>query len=332
MVLDLKSEDGLEVLTALVRHADVLIENFRPGALDRLGFRPDRLFSLNPGLVLLSITGFGHDGPEASRAGYDQIAQGKSGLMSLTGSGQQDPQKVGVPICDLLAGMNGAAGILAALLERERTGRGQVVRTSLLAAGISVHAFQGTRWTVGEEVPHAAGNHHPSIAPYGMFRCRDGAIQIAVGSGHLWRRLCQALGLDPDEKRFATNDDRVRNRAALIAKVEAALASSDSEELLEHLGRAGVPAGKVRTLEEVYAWEQVESQGLKVQVDHARLGRVTLPGPPLRFFAMDQTETTKTRHSAPPVLDADGETIRRWVSGTGEGVPIHERRGNHDER
>src|SRR5690606_1563801 len=141
-----KSDDGREVLTALVRRADVLMENFRPGTLDRLGFSPERLADLNPRLVVLSISGFGHDGPEGGRAGYDQIAQGEAGLMSLTGSGPDDPQRVGVPIGDLLSGMYGAYGVLAALLERERTGRGQVVRTSLLASIIGVHAFQGTRW------------------------------------------------------------------------------------------------------------------------------------------------------------------------------------------
>ncbi|MFC7485665.1 CaiB/BaiF CoA transferase family protein [Knoellia sp. CPCC 206453] len=314
IVLDLKADDGRDVLTALVQRADVLIENFRPGVLDRLGFSTERLLALNPALVVLSITGFGHDGPEADRAGYDQIAQGETGLMSLTGSGPDDPQKVGVPICDLLAGMNGAAGVLAALLQRERTGVGQIVRTSLLAAGISVHAFQGTRWTVGEDVPRAAGNHHPSIAPYGMFRCRDGAVQIAVGSGQLWRRLCAAVGVDADDPRFATNDDRVRNRTVLIAELEATLVAVDTDELLGRMARAGVPAGRVRSLDEVYASAQVQSQGLTVQVDHARLGTVTLPGLPLRFFDSRETETTRTDHAAPPVLNADGEAVRRWLS------------------
>ena len=151
----------------------------------------------NPRLVVLSITGFGHDGPEGGRAGYDQIAQGEAGLMSLTGSGPDDPQRVGVPIADLLAGMYGAYGVLAALHERQRTGRGQVVRTSLLAAVVGVHAFQGTRWTVAGEVGRAQGNHHPSIAPYGLFHCRDGAVQIAVGSEGLWQRLCEGFGIDP---------------------------------------------------------------------------------------------------------------------------------------
>lgn len=313
VVLDLKTAPDGAVLVDLVRRADVLIENFRPGVLDRLGFATADLFELNPGLVLLSITGFGHDGPEASRAGYDQIAQGESGLMSLTGAGPDDPQKMGVPICDLLAGMNGVAGVLAALLERERTGAGQVVRTSLLAAGISVHAFQGTRWTVGEELPQAAGNHHPSIAPYGMFRCADGAVQVAVGSPLLWTRLCDAFELDPTDRRFATNDDRVRNRPELVEAIEKVFATMKGPDLLSRMAEVGVPAGRVRTLDEVYDWDQVESQGLTVSVDHARLGAVTLPGPPLRFFDPAGVETTKTGHQAPPVLDADGPAVRHWL-------------------
>ncbi len=167
LVLDLKTAADQDVLARLVERADVLMENFRVGVLDRLGFPVARLHELNPRLVVLSITGFGHDGPEATRAGYDQIAQGEGGLMSVTGTEQ--PTKVGVPIADLLAGMNGAYGVVAALHERHRTGRGRVVRTSLLAGVVGVHAFQGTRWTVAGEVPGLAGDHHPAIAPYGMF-------------------------------------------------------------------------------------------------------------------------------------------------------------------
>ena len=169
----------------------------------------DSLLERNPRLVVLSITGFGHDGPEGGRAGYDQIAQGEAGLMSLTGSGPDDPQRVGVPIADLLAGMYGAYGVLAALLERSATGRGQVVRTSLLSAVVGVHGFQGSRWTVAGEVGRAQGNHHPSISPYGLFHCRDGAVQIAVGSEGLWKRLCDGFDIDPATPGLETNGDRV---------------------------------------------------------------------------------------------------------------------------
>jgi crotonobetainyl-CoA:carnitine CoA-transferase CaiB-like acyl-CoA transferase len=169
------------------------------------------LLGRNPRLVMLSISGFGHDGPEGGRAGYDQIAQGEAGLMSLTGPSPDEPQKVGVPIGDLLAGMYGAYGVLAALHERGRTGRGQVVRTSLLASLVGVHAFQGTRWTVAGEVGRAQGNHHPSICPYGLFRCRNGVVQIALGSEGLWRRFCAGFGLDPDAEGHATNPSASRD-------------------------------------------------------------------------------------------------------------------------
>ena len=203
LVLDLKDEADKDVLARLVERADVLMENFRVGVLDRLGFPVARLHELNPRLIVLSITGFGHDGPEATRAGYDQIAQGEGGLMSITGTEQ--PTKVGVPIADLIAGMNGAYGVLAALHERTATGRGRVVRTSLLAGMVGVHAFQGTRWTVAGEVPGLAGDHHPSIAPYGMFATASAPVQIACGSEGLWRALCGAFGWDPAEPEFATN-------------------------------------------------------------------------------------------------------------------------------
>ncbi|MCU1535908.1 MAG: CoA transferase [Humibacillus sp.] len=313
ITLDLKDADDRDVLLALVDRADVLVENFRTGVLERLGLGIESLLARNPRLVVLSITGFGHDGPEGGRAGYDQIAQGEAGLMSLTGSAPDDPQRVGVPIADLLSGMYGAYGVVAALNERHRTGVGQVVRTSLLAAAVGVHAFQGTRWTVAGEVGRSAGNHHPSISPYGLFRCRDGSVQIAVGSEGLWRRLCAAFGLDPDAEALATNPERVAARERVIEVVEAAFADWDAEPLLARLAEVGVPAGKVRSLDEVYAWDQTASQGLLVDVEHPTLGRLTLPGPPLRFFDGDGAEVTRRDHDAPPTLDEDGAAIRAWL-------------------
>jgi crotonobetainyl-CoA:carnitine CoA-transferase CaiB-like acyl-CoA transferase len=313
--LDLKSSDGRAVLRGLLRRADVVIENFRPGVMDRLGLSTKFMHELNPRLVILSITGFGHDGPESQRSGYDQILQGEAGLMSLTGSGPDDPQRVGVPIADLLAGMNGAFGVLAALVERDRTGRGQIVRTSLLASLIGVHAFQGTRTTVAGEVPQAQGNHHPSIAPYGLFSCRDGSVQISVGSEKLWASFAAAFGLDPAAPGFASNAERVRNRDGVIAAVERVFADYGAAELLKKLNDAGIPSGKVRSLDEVYRWNQVASQGLVIDVEHPLLGNISLPGPPLRFFAAgDTAETTVTEHDAPPLLDEDGQDIREWLS------------------
>lgn len=314
VVLDLKDDDDRAVLLALVDHADVLVENFRVGVLERLGLGPAELHGRNPRLVVLSITGFGHDGPEAARSGYDQIAQGEAGVMSITGAGPDDPQKVGVPIGDLLAGMFGAYGVLAALHDREQTGRGTTVRTSLLAAIVGVHAYQGTRWTVAGEVPQPLGNQHPSISPYGLFRCADGAVQIAVGSEALWRRFCAGFDLDPEADGLGTNEARVGRRDAVIALVEQAFAEWEALPLLARLDEIGVPAGKVRTMDEVYDWEQLHSQGLVAEVEHATLGRVRLPGPPLRFFDPEGTEVTRTAHRPPPVLDADGAALRRWVA------------------
>ncbi|WGX98159.1 CaiB/BaiF CoA-transferase family protein [Nocardioides sp. L-11A] len=313
IALDLKDDADRAVLLGLVDRADVLVENFRTGVLERLGLGLDTLLERNPRLVALSITGFGHDGPEGGRAGYDQIAQGEAGLMSLTGSGPDDPQRVGTPIADLLAGMYGAYGVLAALHERTRTGVGQIVRTSLLSAAVGVHAFQGTRWTVAGEVGRAQGNHHPSIAPYGLFRCADGAVQIAVGSESLWSRFCAAFGLDPDRPGLATNAERVARREETVALVESAFATWSTEELLERLDDAGIPAGRVRTLDEVYGWAQTESQGLLLDVDHSTLGRVRLPGPPLRFFEAGGVERTPSGHRAPPTLDQHGAALRAWV-------------------
>jgi crotonobetainyl-CoA:carnitine CoA-transferase CaiB-like acyl-CoA transferase len=309
VTLDLKDDAGKAALWGLISRADVLMENFRPGVLDRLGFSHQRLAELNPRLVVLSISGFGHDGPEAGRAGYDQIAQGEAGLMSVTGSGPTDPQRVGVPIADLLAGMYGAFGVLAALQERERTGRGQVVRASLLAAVVGVHAFQGTKWTVAGQVGEAAGNHHPSICPYGLFDTADGAVQIAVGSEGLWKRFCEGFGLDPETPGMVTNPQRVANSKRVKEMVQDAFALYSSDELLARLDRIGVPAGRIRSIREVYEWEQTRSQGLLIDVDHATLGTITLPGPPLRFFDANGTELTRSRHTAPPVLGADNDLV-----------------------
>jgi crotonobetainyl-CoA:carnitine CoA-transferase CaiB-like acyl-CoA transferase len=307
IALDLKSDDGRDTLAALVRRADVLVENFRPGVLDRLGFPVARLHELNPRLVVLSISGFGHDGPEGGRAGYDQIAQGEAGLMSLTGPSSDEPTRVGVPIGDLLAGMYGAYGVVAALHERARTGVGRVVRTSLLAAIVGVHAFQGTRYTVAGEVPRATGGHHPSICPYGLFHAADGPVQIAVGSDGLWRRFAPAFGLDRPE--WALNPARVGDRDAVIAAVDAAFSGFPAAELLTRLDQLGIPAGKVRDLAEVYEWDQTRSQGLLIDVEHAALGPITLPGPPLRFDGGGLQE-----HTAPPTLDQHGAAIRSWLA------------------
>ena len=311
IVVDLKAEEGRALLGRLVARADVLIENFRPGVLDRLGFSVPRLHEINAGLVILSITGFGHDGPEGTRPGYDQIAQGEGGIMSVTGPSKDEPTRAGLPVGDILAGMYGAYGVLAALRERDVTGRGQVVRTSLLAAVVGAHAYQGTRYTVAGEVPETTGNYHPSICPYGLYRAEDGFVQIAVGSDALWQRMAPEFGLDRPE--WARNRERVHEHEAVNAAVDAAFSRHPAAEVLATLAELGVPAGKVRDFAEVYSWEQTRSQGLLIEVDHAALGRIRLPGPPLRFESSGR-ETGRAIHAAPPVLDEHGDAVRRWLS------------------
>jgi crotonobetainyl-CoA:carnitine CoA-transferase CaiB-like acyl-CoA transferase len=314
IVLDLKDPAGADVLSQLVRRCDVLLENFRVGVLDRLGFTVERLHELNPRLVIGSITGFGHDGPEAHRAGYDQIAQGEGGLMSVTGTEQ--PTKVGVPIADLLAGMNLAYGVVAALHERHTTGVGRVVRTSLLAGVVGVHAFQGTRWTIGGEVPGIAGAHHPAIAPYGMFETATAPVQVAVGSEGLWQRFAAAVGIEPEQGRFRTNRERVAHRDDLVAVIEEIFATEPAEHWLDLLLGAGIPAGKVRAMDDVYAWEQVRSQGLVLEVEHPSYGALVLPGSPLRFDEQPFSGG-RERHLAPPLLGEHNDTIRDWLADEG---------------
>ncbi|MER5646633.1 CoA transferase [Streptosporangium sp. NPDC002524] len=310
IAVDLKSAEGRSLVERLVRQSDVLVENFRTGVMDRLGFSVERLHELNPRLVILSITGFGHDGPEGGRPGYDQIAQGEAGLMSLTGPSPEEPYRVGASVADLLGGIHGAYGVVAALYERERTGRGKVVRTSLLAAVTGVHSYHGTAWTVGGQVPRAAGNHHASIAPYGAFRCADGMIQIAAANDTQWRKVAALLGLDADPytARYATNRERFAHRDELIADMERTLTKHDRAHWLAALGEAGVPAGAIRSLDEVYAWDQTRSQGLVVEVDHPVLGAIELPGPPLRFDG-----DPPVRHTAPPALGEHDDEVLAWL-------------------
>lgn len=312
--LDLKKASDLALLKELLRRADVLVENYRPGVLDRLGLSTAVLDELNPALVVLSITGFGHDGPEGTRAGYDQIAQGEAGLMSVTGPDADHPTRVGVPIGDILAGLNGTIGVLAALAGRAPKGQGTVVRTSLLASIVGAHAFQGTKWTVAQQRGVPTGNHHPQIAPYGAFSCGDGFLQIAVGSESQWRAFAPLVGLDADDPRFVDNATRMAHHTELIDVIEAAFAADTRDVWLERLARAKVPAGAIRRIDEVYEWDQTRSQGLVVSVDHPTLGHIELPGPALRLESLTGDDVARRAHTAPPLLGADEKYIRDWVA------------------
>ena len=304
VVLDLKADEDLETLHALIAEADVLVENFRPGVMDRFGLGAEALEALNPRLVVLSITGFGEGGPQGHRAGFDQIVQGEGGLMSFTGPPGGPPTKTGMPISDILAGMFGAYGVATALVERERSGRGQRVTTSLLASTVAVHAFQGTRWLLAGHVPEPEGNRHPSIAPYGAYDVSDGMIIVAVGSEGLWRRFAPMVDVDPDDPRFATNGDRVANVDDLDTAMGPALRAATVDEWVERLDAAGVPAGRVRSLDEVYSNPQVAHLGMIDEVDHPTLGTLRLPGAPVRH-----SRSTRDDPRPPPLL---GEHDPGW--------------------
>ncbi len=304
IVLDLKDEGDLEVLRALIARADVLVENFRPGVMERLGLGADALEELNRRLVVLSITGFGEGGPDGHRSGFDQIIQGEAGLMGVTGPVGGPPTKMGVPITDILSGMFGAYGVLAALHERERTGKGQRVSTSLLAGAVAVHTFQGTRWTIGGQVPQPGGNRHPSIAPYGAFQCADGFVNVAVGSEGLWQRFAPAVGLDVADPRYATNGDRVAHWDELESEINTIFSEATVEHWMGVLDDAGVPAGRIRTMDQVYAWPQLAHLGLVDRVTHPTAGDIELPGSPVGY-----SRSARRDPSAPPRLGEHTQEI-----------------------
>ena len=281
--IDLKDAAERQFTDALVRWADVLIENFRPGVMERLGLGDERLAELNPRLVRLAISGFGETGPDSDRVGYDQILQAEGGVMSVTGTADGQPVKVGVPIADISAGLFGVVGVLAALVEREHSGVGQRVATSLLAGQVGIHTFQATRYLIAGDVPGLSGNHHPTVAPYGVFDAADGPLVIAVGNDGIWDRFAPLAGLAAVDERFSTNAGRLANMTVLHELINSSLSRRTVADWLKDLHRAGVPAGELKTLDRVYDSAQLRAQDLVWEVDHSRLGRIRLPGNPLQF-------------------------------------------------
>jgi crotonobetainyl-CoA:carnitine CoA-transferase CaiB-like acyl-CoA transferase len=260
ITLNLKSKQGLAAFLRMVRKADVVVENFRPDVKKRLGIDYKSLSKVNPKIILGSISGFGQDGPYAGRPGFDQIAQGMGGLMSITGLPGQGPVRVGIPIADLCAGLFCALGILAALLEREKSKKGQHITTSLLQAQIFMLDFQAARWLVKGEVPRQAGNNHPTSIPTGVFKTSDGHINIASTGQKIWERFCHALG-DPDlitRPEYATAAARSKNRDALNAAIDAHTVKRTSADWVERLNEAGVPSGPIYSIDQMFGDPQVE--------------------------------------------------------------------------
>jgi len=310
LTLNLKSPTGVAVFKRLVEHADVVVENFRPDVKHRLGIDYDSLRTVNARLVYASISGFGQDGPYRDRPGFDQIAQGMGGLMSITGIPGQGPVRVGIPVADLTAGVFCAMGILIALLERETSGQGQWVQSSLLEAQISMLDFQAERWLLKGDVPKQAGNDHPTSIPTGVFPTSDGHINIAATGQAMWTRLCKAIGAEHllDDEEFKTDAGRSKHRARLNKELAAITATRASGEWVRLLNDAGVPCGPIYSIDQVFADEQVRHLGIAQTVPHSALGDIQVVGQPVHL----SRTPSKLRTAAPEKGEHTDEILREF--------------------
>jgi formyl-CoA transferase/CoA:oxalate CoA-transferase len=306
LAVDLKSAEGLAAVRRLARRADVVVENFRPGTAARLGLGYEELAAENPGLVYASISGYGQTGPEANRAGYDAIAQARSGIMSVTGETDGPPVRFGVSGSDLIAGTWAVIGILAALHERDRTGRGQWVDISLLDGSVSWLTYVASGYFASGETPKRYGSAHPTIAPYQAFPTRDGWIMVAVGNDGLWRRFAEAVGR-PDlaeDPRFRANPLRVAHRNELIPLLEEVLRTRPTADWLAALDAAGVPVGPIQTVAEAVRDPQVLARGMVTEVEHPTAGRLRTLGCPVRL-----SRTPAAVRTAPPLLGQHSDEV-----------------------
>ncbi len=292
LTLNMKEPEGLAILTELVKQADVFIENYRPDVKYRLGIGPDTLRAINPRLVYASISGFGQDGPYANWPGFDSIAQGMGGLMSLTGKPEDGPMRVGIPIADLCSGHFCAQAIMAALLEREVSGEGQWVQTSLLEAQIAMLDFQAAQWLIDGKVPQATGNEHPLTVPTGVFATSNGFLNLAAIGQNMWKRLCVALDIAHliDEPGLGSDPERVQNRARVNAAVGAVFRTRTTAQWTEVLLQAGVPCGPIYNVDEMFADAQVKHLGIARTMHHPELGDIEVVGLPMQFSRYPRSE------------------------------------------
>jgi crotonobetainyl-CoA:carnitine CoA-transferase CaiB-like acyl-CoA transferase len=296
LTLNLKMAEGIEIFRRLASSADIVIENFRPDVKERLGIDYANLRALNSRIILASISGFGQTGPYRDRAGFDQIAQGMGGLMSVTGLPGQGPVRTGIAVADTAAGLFAAIGILVALAERDRSGEGQWVQTSLLQAQIAMMDFQAARFLVEGTVPPQAGNDHPYSTPMGVFATKDGHVNIAVAAEGQWRKFCRAIGREdlaatPD---YDENMKRYARRPELRATIEATLAGMTSVEVLAALEAAGVPAGPIYRVDEMFSDPQVQHLGIAEPISHPTLGEIRLVGEPMALSRTPSKVETPT--------------------------------------
>jgi formyl-CoA transferase len=306
ITLNLKEPEGVEIFKKLAKDADVVVENYRADVKFRLGIDYETLRQINPRLIYGSISGFGQEGPYRDRPGVDQIAQGLGGLMSITGLPGQGPVRVGIPISDLCAGIFLAQGILVALYERETTGQGKWVSTSLLEAMISMLDFQGSRWTMAGEVAPQAGNNHPTGIPTGVFETKNGLINIAASGNDLYTRFCRAIEREDliTDPRFATSKVRSDNRQTLMEVFMPEIRKKTSEEWIKLLNEAGVPCGPINTIDKVFADEQVQFLGMAQSVQSPTLGELSILGHPVSFNGK-----RNPLRCAAPELGQDNEAV-----------------------
>ena len=306
LCVDTRKEEGNQLLRRMVGKADVFVENFKPGLMDRLGLDFKSLIALNPRLIYCSISGFGQTGPYRDRPGYDQILQGMSGLMSITGTEESGPVRVGLAIGDILTALFATYGVLSALYARERTGKGQWVTTSILEATVGILTMQAGKYFATGQPPGPAGNHHPVISPYGVYRTKDKPMNIAVGTETMWKNFCRVIGrpeLEMDE-RFQKNNDRVKNRPALNPLIEIALARKTQNEWVDTLNEAGIPCGPIYTIDQVFKDPQVLHQKMFLEVEHPKAGRIPMTGLPVQL-----SESQPQVILPPPLLGEHTEEV-----------------------
>jgi len=315
ITLNLRSDAAKKILTELIKISDIVVENFRPGTLKKMGFSYETMRAINPRLIFCSITGFGAKGPEAQKPGFDLIAQGMSGFMSFTGEVGGGPIKVGVAIADINAGMFAAFGILTALYHRERTGEGQMVETSLFETMVAQLTFQAGRYFATGVAPRPEGNRHPLIAPYESFPCQDGHINIAAGNDNLFFNLCSAIALKEIQKdpRFQNNGLRVKNREALIPIIEAKTKTHKLKDLQKILDDAGIPNGPIWSLDQTLTSEQAYALEMVKEVDHPICGKIKVTGVPVKL-----SQTPGAVEFPPPTLGQHTEEVLTQVLGYSE--------------